>query len=108
MCKQKARPKSDQEENELIVSCLRRHYEDKQKTHTHTHDGETKKVGFILEADVIGQYACICLYQILTFLLIRSQVKSPRSRCRDGVNVKTRCKDGLCVCVCFRLLRRVR
>ncbi|XP_056626884.1 TBC1 domain family member 1 isoform X2 [Triplophysa dalaica] len=39
----KARPKSDQEENELIVSCLRRHYEDKQKTHTHTHDGETKK-----------------------------------------------------------------
>ncbi|XP_057186788.1 TBC1 domain family member 1 isoform X2 [Triplophysa rosa] len=39
----KARPKSDQKENELIVSCLRRHYEDKQKTHTHTHNGETKK-----------------------------------------------------------------
>uniref|UniRef100_A0A8C2F2J2 TBC1 domain family member 4 n=1 Tax=Cyprinus carpio TaxID=7962 RepID=A0A8C2F2J2_CYPCA len=39
----KARPKSDQEENEFIVSCLRRLYEDRQKTHTHTHDGQTKK-----------------------------------------------------------------
>ncbi|XP_056316742.1 TBC1 domain family member 1 isoform X2 [Danio aesculapii] len=37
----KARPKSDQEENELIVSCLRRMYEDRQKTHTH--NGQTKK-----------------------------------------------------------------
>uniref|UniRef100_A0A671MUP8 TBC1 domain family member 4 n=1 Tax=Sinocyclocheilus anshuiensis TaxID=1608454 RepID=A0A671MUP8_9TELE len=40
----KARPKSDQEENELIVSCLRRLYEERQKTHTHTHNGQTKKV----------------------------------------------------------------
>ncbi|XP_016425948.1 TBC1 domain family member 1-like isoform X2 [Sinocyclocheilus rhinocerous] len=39
----KARPKSDQEENELIVSCLRRLYEERQKTHTHTHNGQTKK-----------------------------------------------------------------
>lgn len=39
---QKARPKSDQEENELVVSCLRRLYEDRQKTHTH--NGQTKKV----------------------------------------------------------------
>lgn len=37
----KARPKSDQEENELIFSCLRRMYEDRQKTHTH--NGQTKK-----------------------------------------------------------------
>ncbi|XP_058618782.1 TBC1 domain family member 1 isoform X3 [Onychostoma macrolepis] len=37
----KARPKSDQEENELIVSCLRRLYEERQKTHTH--NGQTKK-----------------------------------------------------------------
>ncbi|KAK7166487.1 hypothetical protein R3I93_006300 [Phoxinus phoxinus] len=37
----KARPKSDQEENELVVSCLRRLYEDRQKTHTH--NGQTKK-----------------------------------------------------------------
>ncbi|KAK2908718.1 hypothetical protein Q8A67_004555 [Cirrhinus molitorella] len=39
----KARPKSDQEENELIVSSLRRLYEERQKTHTHTHNGQTKK-----------------------------------------------------------------
>ncbi|XP_052401536.1 TBC1 domain family member 1 isoform X6 [Carassius gibelio] len=39
----KARPKSDQEENEFIVSCLRRLYEERQKTHTHTHSGQTKK-----------------------------------------------------------------
>ncbi|XP_051557881.1 TBC1 domain family member 1 isoform X1 [Myxocyprinus asiaticus] len=39
----KARPKSDQEENELIVSCLRRLYEERQKTHTHTHNGPPKK-----------------------------------------------------------------
>ncbi|RXN25578.1 TBC1 domain family member 1 isoform X2 [Labeo rohita] len=39
----KARPKSDQEENELIVASLRRLYEERQKTHTHTHNGQTKK-----------------------------------------------------------------
>ncbi|XP_073721268.1 TBC1 domain family member 1 isoform X1 [Misgurnus anguillicaudatus] len=39
----KARPKSDQEENELIISCLRRHYEERQKTHTHAHNGQNKK-----------------------------------------------------------------
>ncbi|KAK1792536.1 hypothetical protein P4O66_012474 [Electrophorus voltai] len=39
----KSRPKSDQEENELIVSCLRRLYEERQKTHVHTHVGQTKQ-----------------------------------------------------------------
>ncbi|XP_037388776.1 TBC1 domain family member 1 isoform X2 [Pygocentrus nattereri] len=39
----KARPKSDQEENELIVSCLRRLYEERQKAHTHTHNGQAKQ-----------------------------------------------------------------
>lgn len=76
-------------------------------SHSHTR-WRDKKGGFHSGS---WRYRSICLYllyQILTFLLIRSQVKSPRSRCRDGVNVKTRCKDGLCVCVCFRLLRRVR
>uniref|UniRef100_A0A9J7ZHN0 TBC1 domain family member 4 n=1 Tax=Cyprinus carpio carpio TaxID=630221 RepID=A0A9J7ZHN0_CYPCA len=48
----KARPKSDQEENEFIVSCLRRLYEDRQKTHTHTHDGQTKKVAVNAEGTV--------------------------------------------------------
>uniref|UniRef100_A0A671MYP0 TBC1 domain family member 4 n=1 Tax=Sinocyclocheilus anshuiensis TaxID=1608454 RepID=A0A671MYP0_9TELE len=48
----KARPKSDQEENELIVSCLRRLYEERQKTHTHTHNGQTKKVAVNAEGTV--------------------------------------------------------
>ncbi|XP_034157063.1 TBC1 domain family member 1 isoform X3 [Pangasianodon hypophthalmus] len=39
----KARPKSDQEENELVVSCLRQLYEERQKTHTHTHITQTKQ-----------------------------------------------------------------
>ncbi|XP_062372156.1 TBC1 domain family member 1 isoform X2 [Sardina pilchardus] len=37
----KARPKSDQEENELLVSCLRRLYEEKQKSHTHTYNKQS-------------------------------------------------------------------
>ncbi|KAF5897400.1 TBC1 domain family member 1 isoform X3, partial [Clarias magur] len=41
---QKSRPKSEQEENELVVSCLRRLYEERQKTHTHTHIAQTKQV----------------------------------------------------------------
>ncbi|XP_026990737.2 TBC1 domain family member 1 isoform X3 [Tachysurus fulvidraco] len=40
----KARPKSDQEENELVVSCLRRLYEERQKQHTHTDIAQTKQV----------------------------------------------------------------
>ncbi|GAA6084175.1 TBC1 domain family member 1 isoform X1, partial [Tachysurus ichikawai] len=39
----KARPKSDQEENELVVSCLRRLYEERQKQHTHTDIAQTKQ-----------------------------------------------------------------
>uniref|UniRef100_A0A8C2DGD8 TBC1 domain family member 4 n=1 Tax=Cyprinus carpio TaxID=7962 RepID=A0A8C2DGD8_CYPCA len=49
---QKARPKSDQEGNELIVSCLRQLYEERQKTHTHTHNGQTKKVAVNVESSV--------------------------------------------------------
>ncbi|XP_022537448.2 TBC1 domain family member 1 isoform X1 [Astyanax mexicanus] len=39
----KSRPKSDQEENELVVSCLRRLYEERQRTHTHMHNGQAKQ-----------------------------------------------------------------
>ncbi|XP_036439633.1 TBC1 domain family member 1 isoform X3 [Colossoma macropomum] len=46
----KARPKSDQEENELIVSCLRRLYEERQKAHTHTHNGQAKQ-----ESPAVGE-----------------------------------------------------
>ncbi|XP_067105874.1 TBC1 domain family member 1 isoform X2 [Osmerus mordax] len=40
----RARPKSDQEENELVVSSLRALYEEKQKTHQHRESGSSNKV----------------------------------------------------------------
>ncbi|XP_046901678.1 TBC1 domain family member 1 isoform X3 [Hypomesus transpacificus] len=40
----RARPKSDQEENELVVSSLRALYEEKQKTHQHRQSGSSNKV----------------------------------------------------------------
>ncbi|KAI5087713.1 TBC1 domain family member 1 isoform X1, partial [Silurus meridionalis] len=49
----KARPKSDQEENELVVSCLRQLYEERQKTHTHTHLTQTKQ-----EAPLVCEETC--------------------------------------------------
>uniref|UniRef100_A0A9J8D3R0 TBC1 domain family member 4 n=1 Tax=Cyprinus carpio carpio TaxID=630221 RepID=A0A9J8D3R0_CYPCA len=65
----KARPKSDQEENEFIVSCLRRLYEDRQKTHTHTHDGQTKKVHLLLMSSsslwtpiTSVSHVCLCVF----------------------------------------------
>ncbi|KAG2466038.1 TBCD1 protein, partial [Polypterus senegalus] len=39
----KARPKSDLEENELIMSILRSLYEEKQKSHVHSHSGDIKQ-----------------------------------------------------------------
>uniref|UniRef100_A0A3B1JVN3 TBC1 domain family member 4 n=1 Tax=Astyanax mexicanus TaxID=7994 RepID=A0A3B1JVN3_ASTMX len=42
----KSRPKSDQEENELVVSCLRRLYEERQRTHTHMHNGQAKQEAY--------------------------------------------------------------
>ncbi|XP_060772669.1 TBC1 domain family member 1 isoform X2 [Neoarius graeffei] len=49
----KARPKSDQEENELVISCLRRLYEERQKTHTHVHIAQTKQ-----EAPAVCEETC--------------------------------------------------
>ncbi|KAM9792732.1 TBC1 domain family member 1 [Neosynchiropus ocellatus] len=40
----KACPKSDQEENELVMGSLRKLYEERQKSHQHTVNGETKQV----------------------------------------------------------------
>uniref|UniRef100_A0A6Q2XRW9 TBC1 domain family member 4 n=1 Tax=Esox lucius TaxID=8010 RepID=A0A6Q2XRW9_ESOLU len=40
----RARPKSDQEENELVMASLRSLYEDKQKTHQHTHSTNNTQV----------------------------------------------------------------
>ncbi|XP_053475602.1 TBC1 domain family member 1 isoform X3 [Ictalurus furcatus] len=48
-----ARPKSDQEENELVLSCLRRLYEERQKTHTHTHIAQTQQ-----EAPAVCEETC--------------------------------------------------
>uniref|UniRef100_A0A8C4RR79 TBC1 domain family member 4 n=1 Tax=Erpetoichthys calabaricus TaxID=27687 RepID=A0A8C4RR79_ERPCA len=39
----KARPKSDQKENELVMSILRSLYEEKQKSHVHSHNGDIKQ-----------------------------------------------------------------
>lgn len=43
-CVQRACPKSDQEENELVMVSLRNLYEEKQKHHQHTVPGEAKQV----------------------------------------------------------------
>ncbi|XP_069553576.1 TBC1 domain family member 1 isoform X2 [Brachyistius frenatus] len=40
----RARPKSDQEENELVMASLRNMYEERQKSHQHTLPGDSKPV----------------------------------------------------------------
>uniref|UniRef100_W5N5G9 TBC1 domain family member 4 n=1 Tax=Lepisosteus oculatus TaxID=7918 RepID=W5N5G9_LEPOC len=40
---QKARPKSEQEENELVMSNLRLLYEERQRTHVHSNNGDLKQ-----------------------------------------------------------------
>ncbi|XP_028258553.1 TBC1 domain family member 1 isoform X2 [Parambassis ranga] len=40
----RARPKSDQEENELVMASLRNLYEERQRSHQHTLPGENKQV----------------------------------------------------------------
>ncbi|XP_071779317.2 TBC1 domain family member 1 isoform X1 [Centroberyx gerrardi] len=40
----RARPKSDQEENELVMASLRNLYEERQKSHQHTQPGDSKQV----------------------------------------------------------------
>uniref|UniRef100_A0A665WHX1 TBC1 domain family member 4 n=1 Tax=Echeneis naucrates TaxID=173247 RepID=A0A665WHX1_ECHNA len=42
----RARPKSDQEENELVMASLRNLYEQKQRSHQHTIPGDGKQVTF--------------------------------------------------------------
>uniref|UniRef100_A0A8D0AAA4 TBC1 domain family member 1 n=1 Tax=Sander lucioperca TaxID=283035 RepID=A0A8D0AAA4_SANLU len=43
---QRARPKSDQEENELVMASLRNLYEERQRSHQHTLPGDRKQVTF--------------------------------------------------------------
>lgn len=43
---QRARPKSDQEENELVMASLRSLYEERQRSHQHTLPGDSKQVTF--------------------------------------------------------------
>lgn len=40
----RARPKGDQEENELVMTCLRHLYEERQKSHQHSSPSDTKAV----------------------------------------------------------------
>ncbi|KTF89161.1 hypothetical protein cypCar_00037897 [Cyprinus carpio] len=100
----KARPKSDQEGNELIVSCLRQLYEERQKTHTHTHNGQTKKS--VLKVEVKSEYytlsADACPYTVLYAYMcstsqevavnVESSVSSSRVRLEE---LKTRAKRSL-------------
>lgn len=44
LCLQRARPKSDQEENELVMVSLRNLCEEKQKNHQHVLTGDNKQV----------------------------------------------------------------
>ncbi|XP_072525742.1 TBC1 domain family member 1 isoform X3 [Salminus brasiliensis] len=72
----KARPKSDQEENELIVSCLRRLYEERQKRHTHTQNGQAKQ-----EAPVPCEEACAAAEGSMSSSRLRlEQLKSRAKR----------------------------
>uniref|UniRef100_A0A8D0CHH2 TBC1 domain family member 1 n=1 Tax=Scleropages formosus TaxID=113540 RepID=A0A8D0CHH2_SCLFO len=50
----KARPKTEQEENELVVSSLRRLYEERQKSHLHTCNGGVKQVYLLANAGDTG------------------------------------------------------
>lgn len=43
---QRARPKNDQEENELVMASLRNLYEERQRNHQHTLTQDTKQVKF--------------------------------------------------------------
>lgn len=47
---QRARPKSDQEENELVMASLRSLYEERQRCHQHVETGDNKQV--TLEMDL--------------------------------------------------------
>lgn len=43
-CMQRARPKTEQEENELVVASLRGLYEELQRAHSHGCEGSVKQV----------------------------------------------------------------
>uniref|UniRef100_A0A3Q4AX99 TBC1 domain family member 4 n=1 Tax=Mola mola TaxID=94237 RepID=A0A3Q4AX99_MOLML len=45
----RARPKTDQEENELVMAFLRNLYEERQRNHQHTLTGDSKQVAFPID-----------------------------------------------------------
>uniref|UniRef100_A0A9J8AR73 TBC1 domain family member 4 n=1 Tax=Cyprinus carpio carpio TaxID=630221 RepID=A0A9J8AR73_CYPCA len=85
---QKARPKSDQEGNELIVSCLRQLYEERQKTHTHTHNGQTKKVAVNVESSVSSSR--------VRLEELKTRAKRSLTESLEGIWKETSLEDPLC------------
>uniref|UniRef100_A0A667XJI8 TBC1 domain family member 1 n=1 Tax=Myripristis murdjan TaxID=586833 RepID=A0A667XJI8_9TELE len=54
----RARPKNDQEENELVMASLRNLYEERQRSHQHTQPGDSKRV---MQAHT-HRYLSLCLF----------------------------------------------
>uniref|UniRef100_A0A7N8XZ29 TBC1 (tre-2/USP6, BUB2, cdc16) domain family, member 1 n=1 Tax=Mastacembelus armatus TaxID=205130 RepID=A0A7N8XZ29_9TELE len=83
---QRAHPKSDQEENELVMALLRNMYEEKQGSHKHTLPGDSKQVTFAeteLNLYCVSCITCTAYFWFCpTFVPTRStvpkQTKSPR------------------------------
>ena len=69
---QRARPKSDQEENELVMTSLRNLYEERQRSHQHTLSGESKQVSYFTSLMYICTLPTLCT-------LIMSYISSPVS-----------------------------
>uniref|UniRef100_A0A7N9AV04 TBC1 domain family member 1 n=1 Tax=Mastacembelus armatus TaxID=205130 RepID=A0A7N9AV04_9TELE len=82
----RAHPKSDQEENELVMALLRNMYEEKQGSHKHTLPGDSKQVTFAeteLNLYCVSCITCTAYFWFCpTFVPTRStvpkQTKSPR------------------------------
>ncbi|KAM6940641.1 TBC1 domain family member 1 [Xenentodon cancila] len=67
----RARPKGDQEENELVMASLRSLYEEKQKTHQHTLPGDGKRVDEIM----------LTLKQAFSMAALQQNAKTQSQQC---------------------------
>uniref|UniRef100_A0A667XTU6 TBC1 domain family member 1 n=1 Tax=Myripristis murdjan TaxID=586833 RepID=A0A667XTU6_9TELE len=58
----RARPKNDQEENELVMASLRNLYEERQRSHQHTQPGDSKRVIIVsdLSLCLFPHHLCRC------------------------------------------------
>lgn len=80
---QRARPKSDQEENELVMASLRNLYEERQRNHQHTLTGDSKQVTFAhIYTTVPALFIPIMSYISITYytMLVRPSLSFTKSR----------------------------